>query len=114
MYPSHCDQAAAPPAEEVAGPEEVLAMHPSVRSCAVVGVPHPHSGEAVKAFVVLREGMMASPALEDEIATIERYVKRREQAEKAGEVGLAIELDTVIADETRHRDELRLMLERRP
>lgn len=57
---------------------------------------------------------MLQYSLEDEIATIERYVKRREQAEKAGEVGLAIELDTVIADETRHRDELRLMLERRP
>lgn len=46
--------------------EEVLSMHPSVRSCAVVGVPHPHSGEAVKAFVVLEPG---SGAEEDDLAS---------------------------------------------
>jgi long-chain acyl-CoA synthetase len=32
--------------------EEVLAEHPGVAEVGVVGVPHPHSGEAVKAFVV--------------------------------------------------------------
>lgn len=36
--------------------EAVLSDHPAVLHCAVVGVPHPHSGEAVKAFVVLRPG----------------------------------------------------------
>ena len=36
--------------------EEVLAEHPAVREVGVVGVPHPHSGEAVKAYVVLAEG----------------------------------------------------------
>jgi long-chain acyl-CoA synthetase len=36
--------------------EEVLAAHPAVAEVGVVGVPHPHTGEAVKAFVVLREG----------------------------------------------------------
>lgn len=57
---------------------------------------------------------MLANALESEVATIERYVKRRDQAEKAGEVGLAVDLDDIIADETKHRDELRLMLERWP
>ena len=57
---------------------------------------------------------MLSNSLEDEVATIERYIKRREQAEKAGEVGLAVDLDDVIADETKHRDELRMMLKRWP
>jgi len=36
--------------------EEVLARHPAVEAAAVVGVPHPHSGEAVRAYVVVREG----------------------------------------------------------
>jgi long-chain acyl-CoA synthetase len=36
--------------------EEVLALHPSVEAAAVVPEPHPHSGEAVKAFVVREPG----------------------------------------------------------
>jgi long-chain acyl-CoA synthetase len=36
--------------------EEVLAGYRGVAAVAVVGVPHPHSGEAVKAFVVAAPG----------------------------------------------------------
>ena len=57
---------------------------------------------------------MLENSLEDEVATIERYIRRRAQAEEVGEIGLAVDLDTVIADETKHRDELRLMLKRWP
>ena len=37
--------------------EEVLIGHPAVEACAVVGVPHPYSGEAVKAYVVTVKGV---------------------------------------------------------
>lgn len=36
--------------------EEVLQGHPAVAEVGVLGVPHPHKGEAVKAFVVLAPG----------------------------------------------------------
>ncbi|HEY0521165.1 MAG TPA: AMP-binding protein, partial [Ilumatobacteraceae bacterium] len=37
--------------------EGVIAQHPAVAEVGVVGVPHPHTGEAVKAWVVTRDGM---------------------------------------------------------
>jgi long-chain acyl-CoA synthetase len=36
--------------------EGVLVEHDGVDACAVVGVPHPHTGEAVKAYVVPTKG----------------------------------------------------------
>jgi long-chain acyl-CoA synthetase len=36
--------------------EDVLMSHPDVVEAGVIGVPHPHTGEAVKAFVVTRPG----------------------------------------------------------
>ena len=40
--------------------EEVLARHPKVDQAAVVGMPHPYTGEAVKAVVVLAPGEEAT------------------------------------------------------
>jgi bacterioferritin len=64
--------------------------------------------------VVHEAKAMLEAALAAEVETIGRYVTRRAQAEAAGEPGLAAEFDTIIADESTHRDELRLMLARWP
>jgi len=55
---------------------------------------------------------MLENSLADEELTVKRYVERRRQAEACGEFGLAVDLDDLIADESKHRDELRLMLTR--
>ncbi len=62
-------------------------------------------------FVEGAKGMLEA-ALADEKATLDRYVARRRQAEETEQFGLAVDLDGVIADESKHRDELSLMLER--
>ncbi|HEX2027912.1 MAG TPA: long-chain fatty acid--CoA ligase, partial [Nitriliruptorales bacterium] len=46
--------------------EEALHRHPEVVTAAVVGIDHPYTGEAVKAFVVAREG---SDLTEDEVVS---------------------------------------------
>jgi long-chain acyl-CoA synthetase len=46
--------------------EEALYRHPKVLKVAVIGVPDDTTGEAVKAFVVLKEGDRATP---EEIVT---------------------------------------------
>ena len=55
---------------------------------------------------------MLKNSLEDEELTVKRYVERRTQAEECEEYGLAVDLDDLIKDESKHRDELRLMLKR--
>lgn len=50
-------------------------------------------------------------ALRAEEETIRRYKQRVKQAEAAGETGLTVRLEEVIADEEEHRDEIRKVLD---
>ena len=45
--------------------EGVIALHPGVLECAVIGVPDEHSGEAVKVFVVKKDPNLTSEQLMD-------------------------------------------------
>jgi Acyl-CoA synthetases (AMP-forming)/AMP-acid ligases II len=45
--------------------EEVIAAHPGVLECAVVGLPDPHSGEMVKAYVVKKDPTLTEQQLRD-------------------------------------------------
>ena len=47
--------------------EAVLMEHPAVRDCGVAGRPDLSAGELPCAFIVLRDGQIASPALEQEL-----------------------------------------------
>lgn len=53
---------------------------------------------------------MLELSLQAEKDTIERYTQRVKQAEAAGELGLKIELEQLVADETRHKEDLERIL----
>jgi len=47
--------------------ESALVSHPAVAEAAVIGLPHPVRGNAIHAYVLLREGHTPSEALADEL-----------------------------------------------
>jgi propionyl-CoA synthetase len=52
--------------------EEVLAGHPAVAECAVIGVDDPVKGQVPRGFVVLKAGVPADPALGAELVALVR------------------------------------------
>lgn len=53
---------------------------------------------------------MLELSLQAEKDTIERYTQRVKQADAAGEVGLRIDLEEIIAEESRHKEDLERIL----
>jgi bacterioferritin len=53
---------------------------------------------------------MLENALQAEVETIERYTRRIDQAEAAGELAVKIQLEDLIVDESQHRDDIRRIL----
>jgi 2-aminobenzoate-CoA ligase len=58
----------------IAGPEVEICLltHPAVAECGVVGAPCPDRGQIVKAYVVLREGVLGDASL---VKALQDHVK---------------------------------------
>jgi long-chain acyl-CoA synthetase len=66
--------------------EDVIALHPGVLECAVVGVPDPNSGEAVKAYIVRRDPALTEEEVKKFIAERLTNYKRPHQIEFRSEL----------------------------
>jgi bacterioferritin len=53
---------------------------------------------------------MIKMALAAEVDTIERYTRRIKQAEAAAELGLKVELENLVSEETTHKEDMERVL----
>lgn len=93
-------------------PEELL--HAQILADKIAALGGTPTAVPAPVKVVADAKAMLQTALEAEVQAIGHYVERRQQAEAAGEYGLGVKLDDIIADETSHRDELKQTLARWP
>ena len=93
-------------------PEELL--HAQILADKISAMGGTPASTPAPVSVVSEPKAMLEAALQAEVETIGRYIKRRRQAEEAEEYGLAVQFDDLIADETNHRDELQQILARWP
>ena len=47
--------------------EQIILKHPYVEACSVVGVPHPYKKEVVKAYIVLKDGLVLNSEIKKSI-----------------------------------------------
>ena len=47
--------------------EEIILKHPYVEDCAIVGVPHPYKKEVIKAYIVLKKGLVLNSEIKKSI-----------------------------------------------
>lgn len=83
------------------------ASYLSEKIAALGGLPVVKPSE-VKQATEVRE--MLENAIQDEEATIKRYMQRIQEAEKAQQYGLKIDLEDMVADESNHKEELQRLL----
>ncbi|MBO1435879.1 AMP-binding protein [Meiothermus sp. CFH 77666] len=76
VYQARTDDMIISSGYNIAGPEveDALLLHPDVAECAVVGVPDPERGQIVKAYVVLRPGVVGSAEL---VRALQDFVKQK-------------------------------------
>lgn len=55
---------------------------------------------------------MLELSLQSEMDTIERYTKRLDQADAIGDLGLRVELEDIVAEETKHKEDFERILHR--
>jgi acetyl-CoA synthetase len=74
--------------------EDALARHPAVVMAAAVGVPDPVRTEAIKAFVVLKDGILPTPALVENVRDFVRDHLARHEVPRDIEFVAALPMTT--------------------